>query len=69
METAWHLLENNIPNPRRLAREVDVVPAMVYTRLDDRCSKTPIRPDGIDDDSGTLYDSAHIIDVCSIHYE
>lgn len=69
MENVWHLLEDDIPDPRRLACEVDVVPAMVYTRLDDRCAKAPIWPNGVDDHSRMLNDSVYIIDVCDIQYE
>ena len=63
------MLENDIPNPRRLAREVDVVPAMAYARLYDGGSPTPIWPDGVDDDSRTLHDSVNVIGICDIHHE
>lgn len=60
-------LENDIPDPRCLTCEVDVVPAVTYARPDHRCSPTPIWTDGIDDDSGTLNDCVDVIRVYHVH--
>lgn len=68
MEAAWHALEDDIPDPRCLACEVDVVPAVPHTRPDNGCSKTPVWPDSVDDDSGTLYGCVNVMDVCNIYY-
>lgn len=69
METAWHLLENDILDPMRLACDVDVVFAVAYTRPNDRCSKMPKWPDGVDDDSRMLHDCVHVIGVCNVRYK
>lgn len=63
------MLDNDIPDPSYLACEVDVVLAMAHTRPDDGCPPTPIWPDCVDDDSGTLYDSVDVIDVCDVRYK
>lgn len=63
------MLENDIPDPSRLTCEVDVVPAMVHTRLHDRCSPTPIWANGVDNDARTLYDCVDVINVRDIHYK